>query len=149
MLQSQDLLSSFSKIVGSIFFSNKTTRSQYCRRLSSVLAGIMLRRWLRVSRIMALVLSLQVIIKLNQERNLVQQTQYQFSCFIIIKVQRFLQSIIILNSYSVFCSLRRHSFSTFIIAKSSLLYILQLYLGVEYLVKKNVTSLSLPFLLVQ
>ena len=149
MLQSWDSLSSSSKIVGSIFLNSKTTRSQYYRYLLLVLAGITPKRQLKVFRIIALVLGLQVIIKLNQERNSVQQIQYQFSCFIIIKVQRFLWSIIILNSYLVPYSLGCHSFSAFIIAKNSLLYILQLYLGVECLVEKNITGLSLLSLLVQ
>ena len=148
MLQSWDLLSSSSRMVGLIFLNSKITRSQCHRRLLLVLAGITPGRWLRASRIMALVLGLQVIIKLNQERNSVQRTQCQFSCFIIIKVWRFLWSVIILNSYLVPYSLGRYSFSTFIIAKSSLLYILQLYLGAECLIKKNITSLSLLFLLI-
>ena len=148
MLQSWDSFSSFSRIVGSIFLNNKTTRSQCYRHLSSVLVGTTLRRQLKASRIMALILGLQVIIKLNQKRNLAQWTQYQFNYFVIIKVWRFLQSIIILNGYSVPYSLGRHSFSTFTITKSSLLYILQLYSGAECLVKKNVISLSLLSLLV-
>ena len=148
MLQSWDSLSSSSKIVGSIFLSGKTTRSQCYRHSLLALAGVIPKKWLKVSRIMALVLSLQVIIKLNQERNSAQQTQCQFSCFIIIKVQRFLWSIIILNSYLVSYSLGYYFFSTFTIAKSSLLYILQLYLGAKCLVEKNTTGLSLLFLLV-
>ena len=144
MLQSQNSLSSSSRIVGLIFLSSKITRSRCYRHLLLVLADITPRRRLRVSRIIALVLGLQVIIKLNQERNLVQQTQCQFSYFIVIKVWRFLWSIIILNSYSVPYSLGYYSFNTFTIAKSSLLYILQLYSGAEYLVKKNAINLNLP-----
>ena len=147
MLQFQNLLSSSSRIVGLIFFNSKITRSWCYRYLSLILAGIIPRKRLRVFKIIALVLGLQVIIKLNQERNLVQQTQHQFSYFIIIKVQRFLQSIIIVNNYSVFYSSGCYFFNTFIIAKSFLLYISQLYLGAEYLIKKNVTGLSLLFLL--
>ena len=149
MLQSQDLLSSSFRIVGLIFLNSKITRSQCYRHLLLVLIGITLRRRLRVFKIVALVLGLQVIIKLNQERNSVQWTQYWFSYFIVIKVQRFLWSIMILNSCLVLYSLGRHFFNTFIIVKSSLLYILQLYLGAECLVEKNITSLSLLFLLVQ
>ena len=148
MFWSWDSLSSSSRIVGLIFLSSKTTRSQYYRYLLLVLAGTTPRRWLKVSRIIALVLSLQVIIKLNQERNSVQWIWRQFSYFVIIKVWKFLWSIIILNSYSVSYSLGRHSFSIFTIAKSSLLYISQLHLGAEYLVEKNITSLSLPSLLI-
>ena len=149
MSQSQDLLSSSSRIVGSTFFGGRTTRSRYCRRLLLVLVGATPRRRLIVSRIVALVLGLQVIIKLNQERNLAQRTQRQFSYFIIIKVQRFLQSIIILNSYLVPYSLGHYSSSALIITRSSLLYILQLYLGAKCLVEKNITSLSLLLLLAQ
>ena len=147
ILQSQDSLSSSSRIVGSTFFGSKIIRSQYYRRLLLALAGITPRRRLRASRIIALVLGLQVIIKLNQERNLAQRTQRQFSYFIIIKVQRFLQSVIILNSYLVPYSLGYYSSSALIITRSSLLYILQLYLGAKYLVEKNATSLSLLLLL--
>ncbi len=147
MLQSQDSLSSSSRIVGLTFFSSKTTRSQYRRRSLLALAGITPRRRLRVSRIIALVLGLQVIIKLNQERNLAQRTQRQFSYFIIIKVQRFLQSVIILNSYLVPYSSGHYFSSALIITRSSLLYILQLYLGAKYLVEKNATGLSLLLLL--
>ena len=146
MLCSQDSLSSSSRIVGSTFFSSKITQSQYCRRSLLVLVGITPRRQLRASRIIALVLGLQVIIKLNQKRNLAQRTQRQFNYFIIIKVQRFLQSIIILNSYLVPYSLGRYSSSALTITRSSLLYILQLYLGAKYLVEKNITSLSLLLL---
>ena len=121
-------------------------QSQCYKRLLSVLTGVTPRRWLKVFRIIALVLGLQVIIKLNQKRNLAQQTQCQFSCFIIIKVWRFLQSVIILNGYSVPYNLGYYFFNTFTIAKSFLLYILQLYLGVECLAEKNATSLSLLFL---
>ena len=149
MLQSWDSLSSSFRIIKLIFLSGKITRSQCCRCLSLALAGITPKKQLRVSRIVALVPGLQVIIKLNQERNLAQQIWYQFSCFIVIKVWRFLQSIIILNSYLVLYSLGCYFFSTFTIAKSSLLYILQLYLGAECLVKKNITNLSLLSLLVQ
>ena len=147
MFQSWDSLSSSSRIVGSIFLSSKIIWFWCHRHLSSVLADITPGRRLKTSRIIALVLGLQVIIKLNWKRNLVQQTQYQFSYFIIIKVWRFLQSVIILNSYLISYSLEYYFFSTFIIAKSFLLYILQLYLGAEYL-KKNITSLSLLSLLV-
>ena len=147
MLQSWDLLSSSSRIVGLTFFGSKTTRSQYRRHSLLVLAGVTPRRRLRASRIIALVLGLQVIIKLNQERNLAQRTQRQFSYFVIIKVQRFLQSVIILNGYLVPYSLGRYSSSALIITRSSLLYILQLYLGAKYLVEKNITSLSLLLLL--
>ena len=147
MLWSWDLLSSSFRMVGLTFFSGKTTRSRYYRRLLLALVGVTPRRWLRASRIMALVLGLQVIIKLNWKRNLAQWTQYWFSCFIIIKVQRFLQSIIILNSYLVPCSLGYYFSSALIIARSSLLYILQLYLGAECLTEKNVTGLSLLLLL--
>ena len=143
MLQSQDLFSSSSRIVGLTFFGGKITRSWYYRHLLLVLAGITPRRRLRVSRIVALVLGLQVIIKLNQERNLAQQTQRQFNYFIIIKVQKFLQSVIILNGYLVPYSLGRYFSSALTITRSSLLYILQLYLGAKYLAEKNVTSLSL------
>ena len=143
MLQSWDSLSSSFKIIGLIFLSSKTTRSQCYRHSLLALADVTPKKWLKVFKIMALVLGLQVIIKLNQKRNLVQQIWYQFSYFIIIKVWRFLQSIIILNSYLVFYSSGCYSFSVFIIAKNSLLYILQLYLGAEYLAKKNMTSLSL------
>ena len=149
MLQFWDLLSSSSKIVGLIFLNSKITQSWCYRHSLLVLADVILKRRLKVSRIVALVLGLQVIIKLNQERNLAQQTQHQFSCFIIIKIWKFLQSVIILNSYSVPYSLGYYSFSTFIIAKSSLLYILQLYLGAEYLVENNMTGLNLLSLLVQ
>ena len=65
ILQFQDLFSSSSKIVKSIFLSSKITRSQCYKYLLSVLAGTTLKRWLRASRIIALVLGLQVIIKLN------------------------------------------------------------------------------------
>ena len=147
MLQSWDSLNSFSKIVRSTFFSSKTIQSQCCRRSLLALVGIAPRRRLRASRIIALVLGLQVIIKLNYKRNLAQRTQRQFSCFIIIKVQRFLQSIIILNSYLVPYNLGRYSFSALIIARSSLLYILQLYLKAKHLAEKNATSLSLLLLL--
>ena len=147
MLQFQNSLSSSSRIIGLIFLDNEITRFWCHRYLLLVLAGVTPGRRLKASRIIALVLSLQVI-KLNQKRNLVQQIQYQFSYFIIIKVQRFLQSVIILNSYLVFYSLGYYFFSTFIIAKSSLLYILQLHLRAKYLVKKNITGLSLPSLLV-
>ena len=146
MLWSWDLLSSSSKIVGSTFFSGKITRSRCRRRSLLVLAGATPRRRLRASRIIALVLGLQVITKLNQERNLAQQTQRQFSYFVIIKVQRFLQSVIILNSYLVPYSLGRYSSSALTIARSSLLYILQLYLGAKCLAEKNATSLSLLLL---
>ena len=65
MLQSWNLLNSSSRIAGLTFFSGKTTRSLYCRRLLLALVGATPRRQLRVSRIVALVLGLQVIIKLN------------------------------------------------------------------------------------
>ena len=148
MLQSQDLLSSSFRMVGSIFLNSKITRFQCYRHSLLVLAGVTPGRQLKTSKIIALVPGLQVIIKLNQERNLAQWIWRQFSYFIVIKVWRFLQSVMILNGYLVLYSLGRHSFSTFIIAKSFLLYILQLYLGVGYLVKKNITSLSLLSLLV-
>ena len=64
-LQSQDLFSSLSRIAGLTFFSSKTIRSQYYIYLLLVLAGITSKRRLRVSRIIALVLGLQVITKLN------------------------------------------------------------------------------------
>ena len=64
-LWSQDLLSSSFRIVGSTFFYGKITRSRCHRYLSLVLAGVMPRRRLRASRIVALVLGLQVITKLN------------------------------------------------------------------------------------
>ena len=149
MLQSWDLLNSFFRIIESIFLSGKITRFQCFKHLLLALADITPKKWLKVFRIIALVPGLQVIIKLNQERNSVQWIQYQFSYFIIIKVWRFLWSIIILNSYLVLYSSGRHFFSTFIIAKGSLLYILQLYSGAEYLAKKNATGLSLPSLLAQ
>ena len=73
-LQSQNLLSSSSRIIGSTFFSSKIIRS-WCRsRLLLVLVGAAPRRRLRAFRIIALVPGLQVIIKLNQERNLAQRT---------------------------------------------------------------------------
>ena len=148
MLQSQDLLSSSSRIVGLTFFSGKITWSWHYRYLLLVLAGITLRRRLRASRIMALVLGLQVIIKLNQERNLAQQTQCWFNYFIIIKVQRFLWSVIISNGCLVPYSLGRYSSSALTIARSSLLYILQLHLGAKCLAEKNMTGLSLLLSLV-
>ena len=144
---SWDLLSSSSKIIGLTFFGGKITQSRCRRRLLLALVGATPGRRLRASKIVALVLSLQVITKLNQERNSAQQTQRQFNYFIVIKVQRFLQSVIILNSYLVPYSLGRHSFSALTIARSSLLYILQLYLGAKCLAKKNATSLSLLLLL--
>ena len=147
MLKSWDLLSSSSKIVGLTFFSGKITWSWYYRRLLLASAGITPGRRLRASRIIALVLGLQVIIKLNQKRNLAQRTQRQFSYFVIIKVQRFLQSVIILNSCLVPYSSGRYSSSALTIARSSLLYILQLYLGAKCLAEKNATSLSLLLLL--
>ena len=131
MLWSQDSLNSSFRIVGLNFFGSKITWSQYYRRLLLALVGITPKRRLGASRIMALVLGLQVI-KLNQERNLAQRTQCQFNYFVIIKVQRFLQSVIILNSYLVPYSLGRYFFSTLIITRSSLLYILQLYLEAKY-----------------
>jgi len=45
-------------MVGLTFFSGKTTRSRYYRRLLLALVGVTPRRWLRASRIMALVLGL-------------------------------------------------------------------------------------------
>ena len=65
MLWSWDLLNSLSRIVGITFFGGKTTRFLYYRRLLLVLAGATPRRRLRASGIIALVLGLQVIIKLN------------------------------------------------------------------------------------
>ena len=69
-LQSQNLLSSSSRIIELTFFSSKIIRSQYYSRLLLILVGVALRRRFRASRIIALVPGLQVIIKLNQKRNL-------------------------------------------------------------------------------
>ena len=69
-LQFQDLLSSLFRIARLTFFCGKTIWSQCYRYLLLILADTTPRRWLRVSKIIAFVLGLQVIIKLNQKRNL-------------------------------------------------------------------------------
>ena len=67
-----DLFNSSFKIVGLTFFSSKIIRPWYYRRLLLALAGTTSKRRLRASGIIVLVLGLQVITKLNQERNLAQ-----------------------------------------------------------------------------
>ena len=148
MLWSQDLVSSFFKMAKLIFFNGKIIWFWCCRCSLLILINITPKRQLKISGIVALMLSLQVMIKLNWERNSAQWTRHWFSCFVVIKVQKFLQSVKISNNYLVLQNLKRHFFNIFIITRNSLLYILQLYLKAKCLAKKNATSLSLPFLLV-
>ena len=64
-LQSWDLFSSLSRIAELTFFGSKIMRSQCCRYSLLILVGVTPRRQLGAFRIVALVLGLQVIIKLN------------------------------------------------------------------------------------
>ena len=149
LLKLQDLYSSSSKIIGLTFQGGIITQAQWRRRLLLASLGFIPSSQLRALGSVALLLGLYIITKLNYKRNSTYQTQYQFSCLVVINVYRFLQLVIILNGSLVPYSLGRYSSKALIIAKSSLLQILQLYSSIERFAEKNITSLSLPLLLCQ
>ena len=148
-LKLQDLRSNSSKIIGLTFRCGIITQVQQRRRLLLVSLGFIPSSQLRALGSVALLLGLYIIIKLNYKRNSTYQTQRQFSCLVVINIYRFLQLVIILNGSSVPYSLGRYSFKALIIAKSSLLQILQLHSGIKCFVEKNIISLNLPLLLYQ
>ena len=133
--------------MGLTFWGNIITQIQQQRHLLLVSLGFIPGNQLRILGSIALLLSLYIIIKLNCKRNFTYQTQYQFSCLVVINICRFLWLVIILNSSLIPYNLRRHSSKALIIAKSSLLQILQLHSSIECFAEKNATSLNLLLLL--
>ena len=147
LLELRDLYSNSFKIVGLTFQGGIITWAQWRRRLLLVSLGFIPSSWLRALGSVALLLGLYIIIKLNCKRNSAHRTWRQFSYLVVINVCRFLWLVMILNGFLVSCSLKRHSSKALIIAKSSLLQILQLHSSVEYFAEKNATGLSLLLLL--
>ena len=147
LLKLRDLYSNSFKIIGLTFQGSIITQAQQQRHLLLVSLGFIPGSWLRALKSVALLPGLYIIIKLNYKRNSVYQTQYQFSCLVVINVYRFLQLIIISNGSLIPYSLGRYFFKALTIAKSSLLQILQLHSGAKCFAEKNITNLNLPLLL--